>query len=187
MASCSDQGYEVLTQASVAIENVESPTSTTITATFYPSTSCAHYRYAIGSPSNRDAFLSGIIEDIQTGKGEIEVTFDGLTIDTDYTIYAIAYDSNGDAGAISSYDITSYDAEAAVNVIYVGANSAAIELTANSVVYRVDYAFGEAGLAEDFAAGNITSMSTLIETTYKCLNYYDLEENSEYVLYTRQS
>ncbi len=181
------QEFTSVTQSSVAIEDVESPTSSTVTAKFVPNESCAEFFYAIGKSSDREMFLGQMLEGIThvDGNEPLEVTFEGLESDTEYTIFACGVSVDGEQGSLASFIVQSYDVECEVDTVYVGVESAAFSVSVNSAVYRMDYYFGESGLSEEFANDAIDGVEYVIEKTYKCCNYYDLEPNTSYSFYAK--
>lgn len=176
-----------LIQPRVYIEDVESPVSSTIIATLVPNESASGFFYAIGTTSDREIFLGEMLEGTRysTQSEPLDVTFDGLEGDTEYIIYACAIGDDGEQGSLASYIVKSYDVELVVESVYVGAENVAFTISTNSSVYRVDYYFGEQGLAEDFADDSISGVQYVIEQTYQCCNYYDLDENSDYSFYVK--
>ncbi len=178
---------EALIQPRVYIEDVESPISSTITATMVPNESSSAFFYAIGTSSDREIFLGEMLEGTRysTQSEPLEVTFDGLEGDTEYTIYACAIDADGKQGSLASYIVKSYDVELSVENLYVGAENVAFLIEANSAVYRVDYYFGESGLSDAFANDELSGVGYIIEQTYKCCNFYELDENTSYSFYAK--
>ncbi len=181
--SCTTETFETLKQASVAISDVESATTSTITATFTPDAACASYMYAIGKSDDRDVFLLGGLEGTQTATGSMDVTFEGLEADTEYTIYALAYDASQVEGSVASYAIRSYNALCEVTIQYAGVNTAGVGIVTNSSVSRVDYALSTPGRSADFKSGDMNDIKSVTEINSMATNYYDLDADTDYAFY----
>ncbi len=179
--------YVTLVQPSVLIEDVQSPNAETVTAHLVPNESSASFCYAIGAKGDREAFLDGSLNGIEWGESveAIDVVFDGLKPQTQYTIYAVSFAKDGKIGALSSYIINSYDAVWSVEPVYVAANNLSVEVEISTAIYRMDYYLGKPGEADKFKNDEIVEAESITETTYKCFNFYDLEENTDYVFYTK--
>ncbi len=184
LTSCtSESTVETITQATVTISDVEALSTSSITATFTPSANCAKFAYAIGASSDRAAFLDGSLAGIETTTIGGEIIFEGLEAASTFTVYAIAYDADGAQGPLASVAVRSESAECNAEVLFAGAGTAGVSITANSYVYRVDYALGEPGQAASFDDGSMDDIKSLSEISSKAINYFDLEQDTEYSFY----
>ncbi len=182
-ASCSTDGGEITKQATVAISDAAMISSSSIGATLTPGSNCAWYAYAIGTSADRAAFLANELEGTLTATEAQEVLFENLEGDMTYTIYARGYDSDNNKGSLTSIDVRCYSADCEVSTLYVGTTSAGFLFTPNSSIYRVDYAFDLSGQADEFDSSDLNNIKTLTEESYKAINFFELDEDTEYTLY----
>ncbi|MFR9548316.1 MAG: hypothetical protein SNG57_05370 [Rikenellaceae bacterium] len=182
-ASCSTDGGVITKQATVAISDATMVSSTSVSAVFTPDANCTWYEYAIGTSDDRASFLAGELEGILSATEGQEVVFENLDGDTTYTIYARGYDSSETAGSLASITVRCYSAECELETLFVGTTSVGFAFTPSSSVYRVDYAFDTPGQADEFDSGDLNNIKSLTEESYKAINIFDLEEDTEYSLY----
>ncbi len=186
LVSCTTETFETINQPTVAISDVESTTTSTVNASFTPDASCTSYIYAIGSASDREIFAMGGIEGTEEATEAVDVTFEGLEADTEYTIYALAYGAEGAAeGSLSSFVVRTYNATCSAKLQYAGPNRAGVVVKANSSVMSIDYALDVPGKAAAFANGDLSSIRSATETLGLALNYNNLTQDTEYTFYYR--
>ncbi len=182
-SSCTTESYQTLKQASVAISDVQSLSTTSIGATFTPDATCARYIYAVGLAEDRATFLAGEMSGAQVAYESMDVVFEDLEPDTSYVIYALGYDADQIAGSLASVEVSTSDAVCDVELQYVGVISAGVTMSMSSAIYQVDYALSTPGRSDEFKSGDMADIKTVTEAYSKTVNYFDLEPDTEYAYY----
>lgn len=177
-------------EATVSITAV---TETTMTATVNVQDGATGYTYAIGQASDADSFADGTMEGIMTQEDASisEVTFDGLTPDTQYTIFARAFNAAGETGSVAKASRKTAAEEQAPDLNLVATltenditeESFMIRLTCTEDMETIEYGVGTADDQEAFENGTLEGIKTT--TPSNSLIVSGLERNTEYTVFLR--
>ena len=156
-------------------------TSKTITATFTPNGDCAQYYFlvALATETVDAAYIKA------NGENQTETyttTFEGLTSNTAYTIYALPVDADGFYGEIKSVTVTTKALAPQVTISEVNytTKSAAATFTPNADC--VEYYFLIAKATETVDAAYVKENGVAKTETF-ATTFEDLISNTDYVIY----
>lgn len=187
LSGCKD-GEEILVTpgtASVALERLKVGTdSFSVQAT--PSDEALRWEYAIGSEGDRAAFMQGTLEGIRSEQGsEVrQLTFTGLDADCGYTLFARAYDPIDRPGAVASLRVTTFREGFTIESQYLTSRSAGFVVICEPDWCSFRYAIARAEDRQRFIDG-ILDDETIDEKPTWVINCFDLEPQSDYVLYVQ--
>lgn len=170
-----------------------SSTETTLTVNINVQDGATGYTYAIGQASDAESFADGTLSGIMTQQDPsiAEVTFEGLTVDTQYTIFAQAFNDAGEKGGVARL-VAKTAAQAHVPDLNITAtldegditeDSFMIRLTYTEDVQTIEYALGNAADQEAFENGTLEGIKTT--TPEKTLIISNLERGTEYTVFIR--
>lgn len=185
--SCSGESFEDphIGKSEVKIEIVGNSDPEMCKVLFTPSEGVTEYSYAIGTDADKDAFLSGSLEEnygTVTGDEPSEVTFEDLEAGY-YTIYAIATDSTGVRGGLCTMRAFLPDGYFRVEPYYLSDRSAGFKFNITQLYYRFEYYIGKEGDREKFLNGEVDKEVLTDISMYHVINFLDLEPATDYVLY----
>lgn len=152
-----------------------------------PQGDVSRYEYAYGMDMGIDDFLS-LPEAERTsveGDGVTEIDLSLLPPGGYYGFYAVAYDTEGTAGAVSSLTIPLFEEDFKVEMTWVTESTAGFVIYCSGNYASIRYYVGTAGDRDAFLSGEIEG--TLVEepVEYAGVNCFDLEGGTEYVLYAQ--
>lgn len=188
LAACDSDDY-VDPEISPAVYLEYQPTANAneITVNFTPSKSVGKYTYAIGSDSDKDAFLAGTLPGIRTGEGNEASTdtFTGLVQNEVYTIFAMATTDKGTAGPLAMIKVKTRGALPDVNAtaLFVAERSAAFTIKGHTNYYKYVFALGREGDKDAFERGVMDGIVERSEMSEYTATYFDLDMDSDYVFY----
>lgn len=171
--------------ATVTIQKSLSTDSSSATVTFIPSEDAVSFRYAIGTDMDFEDFRDGSLPASETADGNspVEKTFEGLNPESAYTVYAVACDSRGFEGEISTAKIITDDASIKFTESYLLSTSAGFTLAMSSNYRGFTYFLGKEDDRDAFLAGE-TDNSTINDIDEYTVNYFGLESDSDYVFFS---
>lgn len=194
VSGCSDPAdtiinEEVITHPKIEISLVEDTVPGNITVNIIPQTSLtSRFEFAIGDKTDREQFKLGKMDEIITMYGDEKLihTFDGLGDETEYTIFARAFDENGNAGPIASILVETNHNNVSLTTQFLSDRSAAFIVKFNSTdYYKFDYYFGQETDREAFRSGTLEGVGTIVEKARYTLTYLDLQPNEDRVMFVR--
>lgn len=150
-----------------------------------PSENTLRFKYAVATEDNRAEFELGTLEGIyeQEGSEPLEVTFENVSTNDGLTIFAQAFNDSG-SGPVASVKPYSVKSKFNVSLQYVTHCSAGVKFDMSGSYYKCKYYLGHAGESEAFLNDNVKA-SYLEESQYWVVNFFDLEESSDYILYVK--
>lgn len=156
------------------------------------------YTYAIGRATDRAAFEDGTLEGIKVVDAQVdtpkEVTFNDLADDTEYTVFARAYDAKGQKGVVKTLaqrteEITVPEipaSEITISLIDRTQYTLQVKFTGNETTTSFDYAMGTADDLTAFEAGTLEGIETAAYSAEGVTETYEgLEPGTEYTLFAR--
>ena len=173
--------------ASVSINIVSVKSSGEVVINFKPNEETTRTKYGVGTAEDRESFIAGTLDGIGNEDGSVEFTktFSRADDDRDYLIYAQAYGNENESGAISTAAIPTIIGEFSVAEQFVGDESASFVIEFSSDHYRFDYYLGTEDDKEAFANGTLEGIVSKYDEVKYTQIYFDLEPETEYVLFTR--
>jgi hypothetical protein len=161
--------------------------STQLRVNIKPNDEAVTFKYAIGSADGRDAFRDGSMDGIvKVNNGdEAEIAFEDLNPDTEYTVFAMAYNEKGEQGPVASLIVRTFTDGFNVGIQYITANSAGFRFNNTMDYYKLECAIGLPGDRAAFEAGTIRGMVEKYESTQYTANFFDLEPDTEYIMFAR--
>lgn len=184
---CTTPGEEVAkTDLAVAIQTVGESLSTEVKVSFTPEKGTAAYAYAIGLPGDAESFEDGTIPGYTsiTNGEPMEVTFPDLEPGTVYTVFARAYNEEGEKFAPSELSVRTYTANFMVTEYYVTDISAGFQVKTSADYYKYVYYLGKPGDLEAFR-NDETESKTADEVYNFTYNYWTLEPDTEYTFFVK--
>lgn len=131
----------------VAIVEIVAGESTfnSVTVNFIPNSETTKYIYAIGNENDRSDFENGLLEGIltQEDNSPIEHTFNDLVDGEKYTVFAAGYNSDGDIHSVQTCSVQLGEADFQLDIQFIAANCAAINLAVSYDFMRYEYALHE--------------------------------------------
>lgn len=149
------------------------------------------YNYAIGQAGDLAAFTDGTLEDIKTQNdiSQKEVIFDGLTENTEYTVFAQAF-AGKEKGKVQTLDVKTKETEREPDLNITAALDSPTE---TSMLIKVNYVAGDVetlvygvGTPEDreaFEKGTLSTIKEQAVTGSKNLIVSGLERGTEYTVF----
>lgn len=148
---------------------------------FMPSAGTSGYRYGIvpfGTLSDDYG-----VEMVQVeGKDTVTALFEDLVPGDAYTVYAVAYDADGNDGPISEYGVETRDNRYKAELQFVTENSAAIRVEYKPEFTNFRYYLGKASDRDAFLGGEVEDGVLTSIYGYYCVSYLDMEAG-EHVFY----
>lgn len=153
----------------------------------------ASFEYAVSADGDRKAFVNGTmpgIVKVESGDQK-DVEFTGLASEATYTVYARAFDGEGNSGPVAQLRVTTVRGpivtdKIATDMQYVTDSSAGITITSSTDFYRLDYAIGKPEDKAAFEAGSLDGIEKRFEyTDHYTANIFDLEPDTDYVFFVR--
>lgn len=183
----------VPTNLEAAISFVSS-TETTLTVSINVQDGATGYTYAIGQASDADSFADGTMEGIQTQEDAsvAEVVFENLQPDTQYTIFARAFNAAGDTGSVAKLTRKTAAApkepdlslSAVLDPDDITEEAFIIRLTySEEDIDGIIYAVGTPDDQEAFENGTLQGIETVKPTSTLIIS--NLEKNTEYTVFIR--
>lgn len=170
------------TNAFVPQVSIAKGTSATksITATFTPNADCAKYYYAISNKSNMNVDAVKAEGTLQTGNHT--KTWDNLVSNTEYTIYALPIDVDGNNGTLKTLNVKTdaFNPQIDITRGNVAAKSITATLTPNAEC--VEYYFLIATASESVDVAYIKTNGEKQTETYT-KTWDNLVSNTEYTIY----
>lgn len=170
-----------------------SSTETTLTVNINVQEGATGYTYAIGQASDAESFADGTMSGIMTQQDPsiAEVTFEGLTADTQYTVFAQAFNAAGEKGGVARLAAKTAAPEQApdLNITAVmedsdiTEDSFMIRLTYTEDVQTIEYAVATAADQEAFENGTLEGIKTTAPE--KTLIISNLKRGTEYTVFIR--
>lgn len=176
-------------KARVSIELQQSGTDSGFAVNFIPSENAVSFYYAIGFPTDVDRFENGELDTVYVeGNAPHTAVFEGLEQNTDYALFAKAYDEDGIAGSTAMCIVSTSDGNFNLVAQYVGNDNAGIILNYSSSAYTsLEYYLGDKDDYDAFINGELETSS--FETSIggsTVINYIsDLEPSHDYVFYCK--
>lgn len=169
-----------------------SVTETSITVAIDVPEDATGYTYAIGQPEDLSAFRDNTLEGIitQSDPSITEVTFDGLTKLTEYTIFARAFAETADGtetGSVRQIVVTT-DGEAELDTSFSAKlnttteTSALINVSYGADITGITYGFGTADDREAFENGTLENIVSST-TTSSVITVSGLEKATTYTIF----
>ena len=154
--------------------------SKSITATFTPNADCAKYYYAISANSNMSAATVKAEGTLQTGS--LTKTWDNLVSNTEYTIYALPLDADGNVGTLKTLAVKTdaFNPQIDITRGNVAAKSITVTLTPNADC--AEYYFLIATSAETVDAAYIKANGEKQTETFT-KTFENLISNTAYTIY----
>lgn len=188
-SSCEKEVAEISTLPKITIERSGIPANDQVCIIITPDENTAKYVYAIGQESDRENFEIGIMDGIEEviGNSRTETTFKDLEQNTEYIIYARAFNSNEDAGPIVSYNITTaYEESLLFETQYITSSSAGIYIDYHSNYSKCECYLGLPSEKDAFLNGEKID-TVLFDRAYTeyYYNAFDLKESTDYTFFVR--
>lgn len=173
------------TDLSVKIEKVGDSQTSSVTVKFTPEEGTSKFTYAIGQPADLESFLDGKIPGYTTvpNGNPLEYTFEDLE-ESSYTIFARAYNAEGEGGAPVEYIVKTAKADFAVTKYYVTDISAGFQVITTADYNRYVYYLGTPDDLEAFK-NDETSSTSATDTYLRTYNYWKLTPDTEYTFYVK--
>lgn len=183
--SCKSEEIMPKADTSISIELVGTPDTSSVVLKFIPSASVENWMYALTENGDIEDFENETMAEINrvVGSDSCEMVFENLKPSVMYTVFAKGLDVNGYSSGVAIYRIFTADNGFKAEIQYVTDNSAGFEIKFDRNYYSCRYYLGTADDKENFLKGTLEG-STIIEmNNYRCINYFDLEPEKEYVFY----
>lgn len=177
---------DIPVSATVTIEKTGSDSVDGFNVRFTPSEDAASYDYAITETATIEDFVAGNVPETVhvTGNELSDVVFSDLNTNTIYTLYARAYDENGEAGGVAQYRVMTGDGLYKVELQYLTDMAVGINIYFTNDYYDSEYYLGTPDDREAFLSGNVEVSNVGESPTDKVtVNYLDLKPSTEYVMY----
>lgn len=181
--SCSKEEIIFDPQPAVSMGEVIPVSVSEVSITLTPNEATTKFLYAIGDIADLESFKNGELEGIQEATEEETVSFSGLSHDKEYTIFAIAYDTNGAIGSIATKNFSTNKTLPSINLVFASDESVGMEISTSIYISKVEYFVGKAGLENAFDGSQTINMIEDIPCQY--IDIIELEAETEYALYTR--
>lgn len=154
------------------------------TVTIAPGGETVSYEYAFGSEMTIEDFLSADSEKVSVKDDSVtEIDMSELSEGFYYSFYAVAYDANGNASAVSSLTVPVFDDGVALRTSWLTATTAGFVIDIPSFYYSLRYHVGVDSDREAFYSGEIAGSKVDEPIQYAGVNCFDLKPGSEYVLF----
>lgn len=156
-----------------------------------PNDNTARYEFAIGKIEDRDKFESGELKAINIANGNsVDYTFENLTENTTYAVFARGYNDQDEAGPVSSiFAATTLDEMIMqISLQYVTNTSMAFEVDPGELQYNlIEYGYvTDLGELPDFENGSISNKRTAVRSSQMLVaTFFDLEPDKQYYLVVR--
>lgn len=186
LVSCQQENrVEDLSDATISIERIGNPDTNLITVKFSPSENAQAFEYAIGLPDEENLFLEGSIDVVRVeGNDSLEVTFDGLDPDTEYAVFARAYNGSNMPGGLARMDIFTKTDKYKISTYFLTNNSVSIKFEYSPRYTNFRYYLGKKEDREAFVNSK-TDDDVLIDVYgYYYVSYFGIEPG-EYVFYAQ--
>ena len=177
-------------QLGVSIE-VKSATENTVTAEIVAGKDATSYTYAIGEAGKLNEFTNGTMEGITTQNDPSikEVTFEGLSKATDYTIYAQASDGQL-KGTVRQRVVTTEgqpDIDLSTSAILDNAteDSFVIKVEFGANTRTLVYGYGNADDLEAFENGSLNTITKVNNPTSGTIIVRGMERGTEYTVFVQ--
>lgn len=188
LSSCEQIEEVIVSQPRVSIEGAGMPTQQECKVRFTPSEDALSYVYALGTVEDAEDFSVGIMDGMVTvdGNEANEVLFSELSLNSEFCVFARAFDKDGEPSPVSSYIFRTGRDNIVMTQVYLTDCSAGVKVEYLPEYSRCDYYMGRESDKEDFLAGKLRD-SSLFDRDYPycTINSFDLEPSTDYVLYVR--
>lgn len=184
---CKDPEAIAVNYPDVSIQIQGDPGATEISVTFTPSEKTDMYMFAIGTENDKVNFADKLLPGTQIIKGNEPTTFTFTELDpeTYYTLFAVAYDAEGNAGPISMPTYSTYTNNFRVSTYYLTDNSAGFKIETNNDYNTYHFYLGTPQDREAFENNELEGIQKKKEATKWIENYFSLEPDTEYVFYLK--
>lgn len=174
----------------VSIELV-SATETSVTVDITAEKDAEGYKYAIGEAGKLSDFQNGTMEGIKTQNDPTvkEVTFDGLTKATDYTIYVQAF-AGEETGNVRQKVVTTdgepdFDLSTSVELDNITEDSFVLKVQYGADTRTLVYGYGSESDREAFENGTLSTITKVTNPTASTLIVRGMERGKEYTVFVQ--
>lgn len=186
LQNCTKEIFIDYNSAKVEVSRIQTEDLGSIKILFTPSENTVKYEYAIGEESDLSLFEEGKLENTITVENneKTEVAFENLDINKIYSVFARAYNSEGDHGGTSNIKEKPFGGnQLTSDVSYITPTSASFRLMYSEEFYLCKYFIGKADDKEAFLNGEV-EFETIgeIDKQYY-INSFELKPSTDYVLY----
>lgn len=180
-----EQPEQVLPDATVSIFRTEECDTTSFKVVFEPSENTVAYEYAIGKSNEEDLFLNGSLNNVLVeGNGSLETVFGDLLPDTEYTVFARAFNEADEAGPLARLDISTLTDKYEISLYFLTDNSLSVKFEYSPDYTRFRYYLGKECDKEAFLGGELEDGMLTDIFGYYYISYFDIEPG-EYVFYAQ--
>ena len=186
--SCAEHDTELVTLPGISITKTESVNPNEYSALITPDENAAGYRYILTDEASVDGIFSENTEFTEVqGNGESTATFSTSLLSNSSVIVAAAFDADGNNGAVAVHKVEMPNNMQLISeVIYASHCSAGIKVSWSSDFSHVDVYFGTKEDEEAFRNGELVDTCLFdFSLTEYYINEFDLEPETEYVLYAK--
>lgn len=176
-------------KASVSIEPRLPAGASGFTIDFVPSDNAVSFYYSIGLPGDADRFENGELDSVHVeGNAPHSAVFDSLDPNTEYALFAKAYDEDGLTGSTALCLVSTEDDSFSITFSFIGSDQAGVVFNYSSAIYSsLEYYLGGPDDYDAFVNGELETVSfgTSINGS-TVVNYISgLEPAHTYVMYCR--
>lgn len=144
------------------------------------------YEFAYGPDMTMEDFLSPDVKRTAVyGKEPYEIDLAGLAYGSYYGFYAVAYDGNGIAGAVSSLVLPLFEDDFTLEKTWVTESTAGFVIYCSGNYSSIRYYVGTPEERDAFLSGAIEGTVVVEPIEYAGVNCFGLVSNTEYVLYAQ--
>lgn len=188
--SCSERNVELTTLPKIAITKADPAVEGEYSVRITPDEITARWRYVLtdeGSLSELFVEGSGFTE--VEGNAETDVSFQMASVTDSSVIAAVAFNADGENGPIAVYkmeDVSDEELYLTSEMVYTTHCSAGIKISWTSGLSQVDWYFGTKEDEEAFMNGSLVDSCLFdFSLTEFYVNEFDLQPDTEYILYIR--
>ncbi len=169
-----------------------SPFRNSFEVTFTPNDKTIVWDYACAKDGKRENFMDGTMPGIVRVRNaqKIDIEFTGIDAQSTYTVYARAFDEDGNMGPVAMLLVRTMadwadSKDLKGEQVYVTNNSAGFKMTGTLNFYKFEYAVGTAADKEAFENGTLAGIRECPEMEYYVANFFGLDANADLVFYYR--